>query len=55
MWHLIEERNIRSDFYRQGNYDEHVQIGQAVLDGDAEAAYSMMKQHMERLETRYWK
>ena len=55
MWQLIEERNIRSDFYRQGNYDEHVQIGQAVLDGDAEAAYSMMKQHMERLETRYWK
>lgn len=55
MWHLIQERTIRSDFYRQGNYDEHVQIGQSVLDGDAEAAYSMMKQHMERLETRYWK
>ncbi len=55
MWSLIREQTIRSEFYRQGNYDEHVQIGQAVLDGDAEAAYSKMKLHMERLETRYWK
>ena len=31
------------------------QIGQAVLDGDAEEAYARMKQHMERLENRYWK
>ena len=55
MWHLIRERTIRSEFYRQGNYDEHMQIGKAVLDGDADAAYEMMKQHMERLESRYWK
>lgn len=55
MWHLIQERTISSDFYRQGNYDEHLQIGQAVLDGDAEEAYTRMKQHMERLENRYWK
>ena len=31
------------------------QFGQAVLDGDAEEAYARMKQHMERLENRYWK
>ena len=55
MWHMIQERTIESEFYRQGNYDEHVQIGKAVLDGDAEAAYEMMKQHMLQLEIRYWK
>ena len=55
MWNMIRERTIQSDFYRQGNYDEHVQIGNAVLAGDSEAAYTIMKQHMERLETRYWK
>ena len=55
MWSLIREQNIRSEFYRQGNFDEHVQIGTAVLEGDAEAAYGRMKLHMERLETRYWK
>ena len=55
MWHLIRERTIQSEFYRQGNYDEHMQIGRAVLAGDAEEAYELMRQHMERLETRYWK
>ena len=55
MWNLIRERTIQSDFYRQGNFDEHVQIGSAVLNGDSDAAYTIMKQHMERLETRYWK
>lgn len=55
MWHMIQERTIESEFYRQGNYDEHVQIGKAILAGDAEAAYEMMKQHMLQLEIRYWK
>ena len=55
MWHMIQERTIESEFYRQGNYDEHVQIGNAILDGNAEAAYEMMKQHMLQLEIRYWK
>lgn len=55
MWHMIQERTIESEFYRQGNYDEHVQIGKAVLDGDAGAAYEIMKQHMLQLEIRYWK
>ncbi len=55
MWSHIQERTINSEFYRQGNYAEHMQIGQAVLDGDADTAYEIMKLHMERLETRYWK
>lgn len=55
MWNMIRERTIQSEFYRQGNYDEHIQIGNAVLAGDAESAYSIMKLHLERLETRYWK
>ena len=55
MWSHIQERTINSEFYRQGNYAEHMQIGQAVLDGDADTANEIMKLHMERLETRYWK
>jgi DNA-binding FadR family transcriptional regulator len=55
MWSHIQERTINSEFYRQGNYAEHMQIGQAVLDGDADTAFEIMKLHMERLETRYWK
>lgn len=54
MWHMILNRTVASERYRQKNYEEHTLIGRAILAGDAESAYTAMKNHMENLELRYW-
>ncbi len=54
MWDLILRRTVASDRYRQANYQEHLQIAQAIMDSRAQDAYTIMKAHMDRLQQRYW-
>ena len=54
MWELILRRTVATPKDREQNNTEHLQIAQAVLEGRAEDAYALMKDHMERLYDRYW-
>lgn len=54
MWALILHRTVATQKYRTQNNHEHLQIAQAVLDGRADDAYALMKEHMEQLYERYW-
>ena len=54
MWELILSRTIATQKYREQNNREHLQIANAVLNGRVEDAYSLMRDHMERLYERYW-
>lgn len=54
MWSLILSRTVTAEENRKQHYREHMQIAEAILAGDSEAAYSRMKAHMEDLELRYW-
>lgn len=53
MWTLICSRTLGTIYFRQ-NYEEHKEIGELILAGDGEKAYSCMKEHMEKLIVRYW-
>lgn len=54
LWELILSRTVHTDKYRQQNYQEHYYIGRAILDGRADDAHALMKEHMYRLYERYW-
>ena len=54
MWSLILSRTVTAEENRKRHYEEHMQIAEAILSGEAELAYSTMKAHMEDLERRYW-
>ncbi len=54
MWKLILSRTVTAAENREQHFKEHMQIAEAILAGDAELAYTVMKAHMEDLERRYW-
>ena len=54
MWSLILSRTVTAEENRKQHYEEHMQIAEAILAGDSEAAYNRMKAHMEDLDRRYW-
>lgn len=54
LWELILSRTVSTDKYRKQNYEEHYYIGRAILDGRADDAHALMKEHMYRLYERYW-
>ena len=54
MWSLILSRTVTAAENREQHFQEHMQIAEAILAGDAEGAYTVMKAHMEDLERRYW-
>ncbi len=54
MWDLILRRTVATQKYREQNNQEHLNVAQAVLEGRAEDAYAFMREHMERLNERYW-
>ncbi len=54
MWSLILSRTVTMEENRRQHFQEHMQIAEAILAGDAELAYETMKAHMEDLERRYW-
>lgn len=54
MWELILSRTVATPKYREQNNREHLHIARAVLDGRADDAYALMKDHMEQLYERYW-
>ena len=54
MWDLILNRTVATPKYREQNNLEHLNVAQAVLDRRADDAYAFMKEHMERLQERYW-
>ena len=54
MWSLILSRTVTAEENRKQHYEEHMQIAEAILAGDAEVANNRMKAHMEDLERRYW-
>lgn len=54
LWELIVRRTVYTDKYRQQNYEEHYHIGRAIIDGRADDAHALMKEHMYRLYERYW-
>ena len=54
MWSLILSRTVTAEENRKQHYEEHMQIAEAILSGNAELAYATMKSHMEDLERRYW-
>ena len=54
MWSLILSRTVTAEENRKQHFEEHIQIAEAILAGDAEKAYAIMKAHMEDLERRYW-
>lgn len=54
MWSLILSRTVTAEENRKQHFAEHMQIAEAILAGDAEKAYAIMKAHMEDLERRYW-
>lgn len=55
MWKLILSRTVISRENRRSHFEEHMQIAEAILAGDADAAYKNMKKHMSNLEKQYWK
>ena len=54
MWGLILNRTVTAEENRKQHYKDHMDIAQAILDGEAELAYERMRAHMEDLEQRYW-
>lgn len=54
LWELILNKTVYTDKYRQQNYEEHYYIGRAIIDGRADDAHALMKEHMYRLYERYW-
>lgn len=54
MWSLILSRTVTAEENRKQHYKEHMQIAEAILTGDSQAAFDRMKAHMEDLERRYW-
>ena len=54
LWELILSRTVHTNKYRQQNYQEHYYIGRAIIDGRADDAHALMKEHMYRLYERYW-
>jgi len=54
MWSLILSRTVTAEENRKQHFQEHMQIAEAILAGDAALAYETMKAHMEDLERRYW-
>lgn len=53
MWKLMCDRTVRTKYIHQ-NYEEHRVIGELILSGDGDGAYTCMKEHMENLMERYW-
>ena len=54
MWELILSRTVSTKKYREQNYNEHIQIAQAVYDGRPDDAHRFMREHMQKLYERYW-
>ena len=54
MWNLILSRTVTAAENREQHFKEHMQIAEAILAGDSERAYVIMKEHMADLERRYW-
>lgn len=54
MWSLILNRTVTAEENRVQHFKEHMQIAEAILAGDADHAFRIMKEHMEDLERRYW-
>ncbi len=54
LWELILSRTVSTRKYREQNYNEHIQIAQAVYDGRPDDAHRFMREHMEKLYERYW-
>lgn len=54
LWELILSRTVHTEKYRKQNYEEHSAIGRAIIEGRADDAYALMKEHMYRLYERYW-
>ncbi len=55
MWKLILGRTVTAEENRKQHFEEHMQIAEAILSGNAELAFECMKAHMNHLEQRYWK
>ena len=54
LWDLILSRTIATQKYADRNNREHIQICEAILDGRADDANTIMKEHMEQLCERFW-
>ena len=54
MWSLILSRTVTAEENRKQHFEEHMQIAEAILSGDADLAFRSMKAHMSDLERRYW-
>ena len=54
LWDLILSRTIATQKYADRNNREHIQICEAILDGRADDANAIMKEHMEQLCERFW-
>ncbi len=56
MWNILLDRadTVREPEHRQSNLREHIQMGEAILRGDAESAYRLMQDHMDTTEEHYW-
>lgn len=54
MWDFILSRTIATEKYGRQNFVEHKQIADMIISGNADGAYTYMKEHMEKLIERYW-
>ena len=54
MWNLIRNRTVTAEENRRHHYEEHLDIAEAILSGDAEQAYGRMKTHMENMNRKFW-
>ena len=54
MWSLILSRTVTAEENRKQHFEEHMQIAEAILSGDADLAFRCMKANMSELERRYW-
>ncbi len=54
MWSLILNRTVTAEENRKHHFEEHMEIADAILAGNAELAYETMKVHMNNLDRQFW-
>ncbi len=54
MWSTILNRTVTAEENRRHHYEEHREIAEAILSGNAELAEQTMRTHMENLERQFW-